>query len=101
MVKLWRDPHEKVHVKVVVMSDERLCSCATRDHVHHRRLDLQKAHVVQKSTNVRNYLCANMKFLAYFVVQYQIEVTLTESSFLQGSEKSLYIVSYIVYNCSA
>ena len=42
VIQLGRDPHEQVHVKVVVVRDERLGGGATWDHVHHRCLHLAR-----------------------------------------------------------
>ena len=39
--QLWSDPHEELHVQVIVVSHKRTRCSSSRYHVHHRCLDLQ------------------------------------------------------------
>jgi hypothetical protein len=81
-VQLRRDSHEQVHVEVVVMCDEGLGSGATCDHVHHRRLYLQEAELVEELADVRDDLGAHVKDVAHAVIENQIQVAHAEAGLL-------------------
>ena len=98
--ELGSDAHEKIHLEVVVVGDERTRSSTAGDHVHHRRLDLEEAEVVKETAQVVDNLCAMRvcmldlidesalsrkpgdEFLTHVVVHEQIKVALAVARLL-------------------
>mmetsp|Transcript_76663 Transcript_76663/g.206681 ORF Transcript_76663/g.206681 Transcript_76663/m.206681 type:complete len:467 (+) Transcript_76663:568-1968(+) len=77
-VQLGRDPHEQVHVQVVVVRDEGLRGCAAGDHVHHRGLDLQETSGVQVVSDVVDDFRPCVKGVPDVLVDHQVQVPLAE-----------------------
>mmetsp|Transcript_12080 Transcript_12080/g.36647 ORF Transcript_12080/g.36647 Transcript_12080/m.36647 type:complete len:577 (+) Transcript_12080:163-1893(+) len=79
-VQLGCHTHVQLHVQAVVRGDERLGGGTAGDHVHHGRLHLQEAHVVQEATHAAYHLGARHECAAHLlVVRNQIQVALTEA----------------------
>ena len=51
-VELGGNAHEEGDLQVVVEGEEGLGRCTARDHVHHRRLDLEEPKVVKEAAEV-------------------------------------------------
>ena len=51
-VELGRDAHEELHIERVVVRDERLGRGAADERVHRRRLDLEKAALVEEAAQL-------------------------------------------------
>jgi len=81
-VQLGRDPHEQVHVQVVVVGDEGLGGGAARDHVHERGLDLEEAQVVEERAQVLDDLGLGHELLLHLVVHHQVQVALSVAGLL-------------------
>jgi hypothetical protein len=75
-VELGGDTHEEVEVEGVVVSDEGLRGSSTSDLVHHGRLDLEEAEVVEELADVVDDTSALDEDLATLLVHDQVEVTL-------------------------
>ncbi len=87
MVQLRRDAHEQSHIQIVVMGGEGLGGGAARDHVHHRRLDLEKAELVKEAAHVGDDLRAHLELLAHLRVDDEVQVALAIPRLLVLAEK--------------
>src|SRR3569623_183048 len=75
-VQLGRDAQEQLHVERVVEGDERLGGGAAGNHLHHRRLDFEKAARIKKTADVIDHGGARLKGLAGDLVHDEIDVAL-------------------------
>jgi hypothetical protein len=87
VVQLRRDAHEQSHIQIVVVGGEGLGGGAARDHVHHRRLDLEKAELVKEAAHVGDDLRAHLKLLAHLRVDDEVQVALAVPRLLVLIEK--------------
>jgi hypothetical protein len=87
VVELRRDAHEQSHIQIVVMGGEGLGGGASRDHVHHRRLDLEKAELVKEAAHVGDDLRAHLELLAHLRVDDEVQVALAVPRLLVLIEK--------------
>ena len=81
-VQLGCDAHEHVEVEVVVVRAEGSSSRPARYHIHHGRLHLQEAALVEEAAHVVDYLAARVEVVAVLRVQHQIEVALAVARLL-------------------
>ena len=65
VIQLRGHTHVQVHVQVVVVGHEGLGRGATGNHVHHRRLYLQEAHLVEETAHVGDDLSTNLKLVFF------------------------------------
>jgi hypothetical protein len=77
MIQLRRDPHEQIHVEIVVVGGEGLGRGSARYHVHHGGLDLQEAELVKESPHVGDDLRAHLELLAHVRVDDKVQIALT------------------------
>mmetsp|Transcript_7596 Transcript_7596/g.17014 ORF Transcript_7596/g.17014 Transcript_7596/m.17014 type:complete len:260 (-) Transcript_7596:349-1128(-) len=87
-IKFRRNTHEKCHVQVIMVRDERTSGSTARNHVHHRCFNLEEIAVIQILAHVANNVGADVERIAHLVVHDQIEETHTETRFniLQSRE---------------
>ncbi len=69
------------------MGGEGLGGGAARDHVHHRRLDLEKAELVKEAAHVGDDLRAHLELLAHLRVDDQVQVALAVPRLLVLADK--------------
>ncbi|KAI3476298.1 hypothetical protein L1887_62135 [Cichorium endivia] len=74
--ELGGDAHKEVELEVVVEGDKGLGGGAAGDLVHHGRLDLEEAEVVEEAADVVDDLGALDKDVAHVVVHDEVEVAL-------------------------
>lgn len=79
-VELRRDAHEHLLLEVVMESGEGLGRGASGDQVHHGRLHLEEAALVEETTNVVDDLAAREEVVANLLVQHQIQIALAVTS---------------------
>ena len=75
-VELRRDAQIEIDVERVVMGLERPGRGAARDHLHHRRLDLQEAAGVEKLADSLDDACPHLEHPARLLVGGEVEVAL-------------------------
>ena len=83
-VELGRDAQEQLHVEGIVMGRERPRVRATRDRVHHRRLDFQVAAVEQELPHRLHGARAREEGPARILVHHQVEIALPVTLLLVG-----------------
>ena len=86
-VELWRYAHVELHAQVIVICHKRPRRSAAWDHVHHGRLHLQEAAIVQEAPHRADDACARCKDVTHLVVGHQIQVALSVACFLRGADK--------------
>ena len=64
-----------------MVGDEGTSSCTSRDHVHHRSLNLDKVKVVQISSDEANDFRSHNESFSNLLVHNQVQISLSESSF--------------------
>ena len=86
-VELGRDAHVERAVEVVVVRDEGPRGRAAGDHVHHRRLDLEEAALVEEAAHARDDGRARAEGRRDARVGDQVEVTLAVARLLVGQPR--------------
>lgn len=81
-IQFRSNSHEKLHVQIVVVCDKGFSGRTSSNHIHHGSFDFEEAHVIEKFTDVRNDLRADIKLLSHVRIDDEVQVTLTEASFL-------------------
>jgi hypothetical protein len=79
--ELRSDSHIELHIQIVVVSHERSGSSTSRNHIHHRGLNLEEVEVVEVSSHELDNLGSGYEVLTGAVVHNQIEETLSVTSF--------------------
>ncbi len=88
-IQLRRDPQIQVEVERVVMRHERARQRASRDRLHHRRLDFEEPAVVQELPNRRHDARARLEHLPGLGIDDQVEVPLPVAHFDVGQSMPL------------
>jgi hypothetical protein len=81
-VQLRRDAQIEPHVERIVMRDKRSRRRATRDRLHHRRLDLQVTLGIHRLPQCLDHLRAHAEYALCRFVDDQVEVALPVARFL-------------------
>ena len=95
-VEFWSDSHEKIHVQVIVVSDERLGSCSTGNHVHHWSFHFKETEIVEELADVGDDLRTDKELFAHIRVNNQVQVPLTEASFLKTAKHIMTFNYFII-----
>lgn len=81
-IQLWRNTHEQVHVQLVVVGNEGLCSRAAGNGVHHGSLNFGEITIVKEVADIPDNLSPGDDDAPRLVVHDQVEVPLAEALLL-------------------
>ena len=80
-IQFGRHAQEQAHVERVVMGHERTRRGAARDHLHHRRFDLEEPAFIEEATDITDNGGAGPKGIARHLAHNKVEVTLAVLGF--------------------